>query len=158
MRDIAATFGILYGSLYHHFGSKEEIFIMVYSAGVEHLVDEVERAVASLSDAWGRLEAACTAHLVALLNRDSPAATVLADWSSSYTETMRAALVLQRDRYERLFERLTNAVALPVGSNRRYFRPGLLGALNGALSWYRRGRDSPAAVARHLFALFRPPR
>ncbi len=158
MRDIAATFGILHGSLYHHFGSKEEMFIAVYASGVDRFLAEVEHAVAPLADPWARLEAACVAHLVALLTRDSPAATVLADWSSSYSATMRDALVRERDRYEKVFVELTKAVALAPGMNRRYFRLGLLGALNGALTWYRPGRDSPAVVARRLFAPFRPPR
>ena len=157
MRDIAANFGILHGSLYHYFGSKEEMFIMVYAAGVDRFLADVENAIAPLTDPWERLEAASVAHLVALLTRDSPAAMVLADWSYSYTDSMREALVAERDRYERLFEKLTDAVPLPPGINRRYFRLGLLGALNGALNWYRPGRDSPAMVARHLLALFRSP-
>jgi len=158
MRDIAAAFGILHGSLYHHFGSKEELFITVYACGVDAFIAAVQAAIAPLPDPWDRLEAACVAHLEALLTRDSPAATVLADWSSAHTETMRVALVEQRDRYERVFGDLTDAVELAPGIERRYFRLGLLGALNGALNWYQPGRDSPAAVARQLFALFRPPR
>lgn len=158
MRDIGAAFGILHGSLYHHFGSKEELFIAVYAAGVSAFILEVQRAIAPLTDPWERLEAACVAHLEALLTRDSPAATVLAEWSSSYSDSMREALVRERDRYEKVFEQLTDAVDLPAGTRRRYFRLGLLGALNGALNWYQPGRDSPAMVARHLFALFRPAR
>jgi len=157
MRDIAAAFGILHGSIYHHFGSKEELFIAVYEAGIFAFMLDVQNAVAPLTDPWERLEAACVAHLQALLTRDSPAATVLADWSSSYSESMRASLVRERDRYESLFEELTDAVELPAGVRRRYFRLGLLGALNGALNWYHPGRDSPAVVARHLFSLFRMP-
>lgn len=155
MRDISAAFGILHGSLYHHFGSKEELFIAVYAAGVDRFIADVEKAVAPLTDPWQRLEAACVAHLEALLRRESPAATVLADWSSTYTDHLRMALVAERDRYEKVFSRLTDAVELPDGVKRRYFRLGLLGALNGALMWYQSGRDSPATVARHLLGLFR---
>ena len=158
MRDIAAAFGILHGSLYHHFGSKEELFISVYASGVDAFIADVQAAIAPLPDPWDRLEAACVAHLEALLTRNSPAATVLADWSSAYTETMRVALVRERDRYERVFGELTEAIDLAPGIKRRYFRLGLLGALNGALNWYQPGRDSPSAVARQLFALFHPPR
>jgi len=53
-----------------------------------------------------------------------PAATVLADWSSSYSDTLRVALVQERERCERVFEELTRAVDLPPGTNRRYFRLG----------------------------------
>lgn len=155
MRDISAAFGILHGSIYHHFGSKEELFIAVYSAGVDRFMANVESAIGDLTDPWQRLEAACVAHLEALLQRDSPAATVLADWSANYTESLRGALVLQRDRYERVFAELTDAVALPDDVSRRYFRLGLLGALNGALRWYQPGGDTPAMAARQLVALFR---
>lgn len=155
MRDISAAFGILHGSIYHHFGSKEELFITVYASGVDRFVNDVEKAIEPLTDPWQRLEAACIAHLEALLMRESPAATVLADWSANYSDSMRTALVAQRDKYEKVFSKLTDAVDLPTGIKRRYFRLGLLGALNGALMWYQPGGDSPATVAKHLFFLFR---
>ena len=155
MRDIAGAFGILHGSLYHHIGSKEELFITVYAVGVEQFMGAVQRSIEPLNDPWERLEAACVSHLEALLTRDSPAAAVLADWSTNYSDTMRVALIRERDRYEKLFVKLTDAVDLPAGTKRRYFRLGLLGALNGALNWYQPGRDSPATVARHIFSLFK---
>jgi AcrR family transcriptional regulator len=155
MRDISAAFGILHGSIYHHFGSKEELFITVYASGVDRFVKDVEKAIEPYTDPWQRLEAACIAHLEALLMRESPAATVLADWSANYTESMRTALVAQRDRYEKVFLKLTDAVELPQGIKKRYFRLGLLGALNGALMWYQPGGDSPATVAKQLLSLFR---
>ncbi len=155
MRDISAAFGILHGSIYHHFGSKEELFITVYASGVDRFVNDVEKAIEPLTDPWQRLEAACVAHLEALLMRESPAATVLADWSANYSDSMRTALVAQRDRYEKVFSKLTDAVDLPPGVKRRYFRLGLLGALDGALMWYQPGGDSPATVAKQLFSLFR---
>lgn len=155
MRDISAAFGILHGSIYHHFGSKEELFITVYASGVDRFVNDVEKAIEPLTDPWQRLEAACIAHLEALLMRESPAATVLADWSANYSDSMRTALVAQRDKYEKVFSELTDAVDLPTCIKRRYFRLGLLGALNGALMWYQPGGDAPATVAKHLFSLFR---
>jgi len=155
MRDIAAAFGILPGSLYHHFGSKEELFIAVYSAGVSQFIDAVAKAVAPYDDPWQRLEAGCVAHLESLLTKESSAATVLADWSTTKSDELRGALVKERDRYEKVFSALTDAVELPDGVRRRYFRLGLLGAFNWTLAWYQPGRDSPAVVARQLLALFR---
>jgi hypothetical protein len=122
---------------------------------VDRFVKDVEKAIEPLSDPWQRLEAACIAHLEALLMRESPAATVLADWSANYSESMRSALIEQRDKYEKVFFKLTDAVDLPSGVKKRYFRLGLLGALNGALMWYQPGGDSPATVAKQLFSLFR---
>ena len=156
MRDIAAALGILPGSLYHHFGSKEEVFIAVYAAGVSQFIAAVERAIEPHTDPWKRLEAGCVAHLESLLTKESSAATVLADWSTvSHSEQLHSALVKERDRYEKVFAALTDAIDLPAGVKLRYFRLGLLGAFNWALTWYQPGRDSPATIARQLLALFR---
>lgn len=156
MRDIASALGILPGSLYHHFGSKEEVFIAVYAAGVSQFIAAVERAIAPHTDPWKRLEAGCVAHLESLLTKESSAATVLADWSTvNHSDEMRHALIKERDRYEKVFAALTDAIELPPGVKLRYFRLGLLGAFNWALTWYQPGRDSPATIARQLLALFR---
>lgn len=155
MRDIAAAFGILPGSLYHHFGSKEELFVAVYANGVNQFIAAVERATAGHEDPWLRLEAGCVAHLESLLTKESSAATVLADWSGTHTDALHEALVKERDRYERVFAALTDGIDMPDGVKRRYFKLGLLGALNWALTWYQPGRDSPATVARQLLAAFR---
>jgi AcrR family transcriptional regulator len=158
MRDIASAFGVLPGSLYHHFGSKEELFIAVYAAGVTQFVSAVERAVAPLEDPWDRLEAGCVAHVTTLLGKDSPAAnsTVLFDWSITKSKTFHKALVKERDRYEAVFSALTAAVELPKGVSHKSFHLALLGALTWTLAWYRPGgKDSPATVARNLLAVFR---
>lgn len=155
MRDIAAAFGVLPGSLYHHFGSKEDLFIEVYAAGVDQIIAAVERAVEGVSDPWDRLEAAVAAHLQQLLTEENVMAGVLANWQTT-EPSLRSALVRHRDRYERVLHRLIDAVELPPGTNRRYFRLALLGAINWTLTWYRPGGDSPAAIARNLVGIFRP--
>ena len=156
MRDIAAAFGILPGSLYHHFGSKDELFTAVYAEGINTLIAAVEKATAPHTDPWKRLEAGFIAHLESLFSRDTSASAVLADWSTFRSEELRAALVKERDRYEAVLSRLTDAVDLPAGVKRHYFQLAILGAFNWALTWYRPGRDSPATVAKQLLAVFRP--
>ena len=155
MRDIASAFGILPGSLYHHFASKDELFIAVYAAGVSQILEAVSRAVADQHTPWDRLEAACVAHLQTLLLQEGFAAAVIADGSAAQL-SVRDALVPHRDRYEQVFEALIAALPLRDGVDRHYFKLGLLGALNGSLTWFRPGRETPAVVARHLLALFRP--
>lgn len=155
MRDIASASGILPGSLYHHFASKDELFIAVYAAGVSQILAAVSRAVADQHTPWDRLEAACVAHLQTLLLQEGFAAAVIADGSAAQL-SVQGALVPHRDRYEQVFEALIAALPLRDGVDRHYFKLGLLGALNGSLTWFRPGRETPAVVARHLLDLFRP--
>ncbi|MFX6950010.1 TetR/AcrR family transcriptional regulator, partial [Acinetobacter baumannii] len=68
---------ILPGSLYHHFPSKEELFVAVYSFAVAQTLDVVTRAIASQDDPWARLEAACVAHLQSLLEKSRFAAVLV---------------------------------------------------------------------------------
>lgn len=155
MRDIAAAFGILPGSLYHHFASKEALFVAVYAAGVDRMIDAVQRATAGAADPVQRLEAACVAHLQQLLGDENAMAPVLVAWPAR-SPALRDALVHERDRYERVLDALLAEVRLKPGVERRFFRLSLLGAVNWALAWYQPGRESPAAIARKIFAVFRP--
>ncbi len=155
MRDIAAAFGVLPGSLYHHFNSKDELFIAVYAAGVDRMIDAVAKATENIVDPWDRLEAACVAHLQELLGHENVLAAVLADNSISDGE-LRKAWAHERGRYEDLLRTLVDAVELNAGVESRYFRLGLLGAINWTLTWYQAGGESPEQIARKLVALFRP--
>lgn len=153
MRDIAAAVGMLPGSVYYHFASKEALLAAVYAEGIDRSIARVEEAVASRSDPWARLEAAAVAHL-SLLLADGTLAAVVVD-GPQQTGAAQAELVRQRDRYEAVFRRLVAAIDLPPGVSPGPFRLALLGALNWALTWYRPDGDPPEVVARDLFAIFR---
>ena len=68
IRDIANAAGMLPGSLYYHFPSKEALLLAVFEEGVTRISEAVDTALAdSRGDAWDRLQTACQAHLSALL-------------------------------------------------------------------------------------------
>src|SRR4051812_19299039 len=77
VRDIARAVGILPGSLYCHFATKELLLAAVYVRGVEQITGSVQAAVAAHEDPWERLEAACVAHLEAILHDDDYAQVVI---------------------------------------------------------------------------------
>ncbi len=149
MRDIAAAIGILPGSLYHHFESKEELFVAVYSLGVSQILEAVTAAIGKQEDPWARLEAACVAHMQTLLVKDSYAAAVISHLSFN-SLPKQDRLVDLRDRYESVFKGLIENLPLRAGIDRRILRLGLLGSMNWAIVWYRPGGETPTRIARKL--------
>lgn len=156
IRDIVGAMDMLPGSVYCHFASKEDLLAAVYEEGVRRISERVAAAVKENVDPWQRLEAACVAHLEALLE-ESDYAQVVIRVRPSDVPAIAARLVALRDRYERIFVELTNALPLRAGTDRRTLRLLLLGALNWSQTWYRPGRDDAAAIARGFVALLRRP-
>ncbi len=154
MRDIAGEAGMLAGSMYYHFRSKNELIAAVYEAGVAEIGAAVDTAVARSRTPWTRLEAACIAHLEALLADRAHAAVMTADLSRLDTR-LRRRLVTMRDGYEQRFVELVRALPLPGAVDRTLWRLQLLGALNWTPTWYRPGGKSPEAIARALVAALR---
>jgi AcrR family transcriptional regulator len=155
MRDIARATGMLPGSIYYHFASKDELLVAVYAEGVRRIAERVDAAVAKASTPIKRLEAACVAHLEMLL-ADSDYAQVVVRVLPEDVPAVSARLTALRDDYEERFRRLVSALALPR-ARRRYARLTLLGALNSAQIWYRPGADSPARIARRMLEIVREP-
>ncbi len=149
MRDIAREVGMLAGSMYCHFRSKDALIEDVYALGVGQVIASVDRALSDVRGSWPRLEAACVGHLEALL-ADSPFARVMTADLSRVPARLRRRLVAQRDTYEQRFAALVADLALPRDVDRRLLRLHLLGALNWTPTWYRPERASPAEIARAL--------
>jgi AcrR family transcriptional regulator len=154
IREIVRTVGMLPGSLYCHFASKEDLLVAVYAEGVRRLRAAVERATFGESDPWMRLEVACVAHLETLLDGSDYAQVMLRVQPQEVPEAA-PRLILLRDGYESLFGRLVEALPLPSGKGRREVRLMLLGALNWAPNWYRPGRQSLRGIARGFVDILR---
>lgn len=155
MRDIAGEAGMLAGSMYYHFPSKNDLIAAVYERGVAEIGSAVDSAVAELEEPWARLEAACVAHLEALLADRAHAAVMTADLGRLDAK-LRRRLVALRDGYERRFVGLVAALPLAAGTDRTLWRLQLLGALNWTPTWYRADGKSPAAIARAVVVALRP--
>ena len=156
VRDIARAVGILPGSLYSHFANKEELLAAVYTRGVDRICQVVLAAVERRSDPWDRLEAACVAHLEAILRDDDYARVVVRVRPAGLSE-VGPSLVQERNRYEAIWVELADALPLPRRTDRKALRLLLLGALNWAPIWYRAdGAASPRSLARQFVALVKP--
>jgi AcrR family transcriptional regulator len=154
IRDIAGDAGMLPGSLYYHFASKNDLLLAVYEEGVRRIAANVDQAVARVAEPWARLEAASTAHLKTVLDR-SDYAQVIVRVLPQDARDMSGRLVALRDQYERRFERLVNDLKLPSHADRRNLRLFLLGALNWAQVWYRPGEEAPVDIARRFTGYLR---
>jgi len=148
---ICAAAGILPGSLYHHFKSKEELFITLHGEGFKQLNEAVDSALAAAAnDPWSRLEAACAAHLTLLVG--SPDVSLVTGTSLFHTAPPELQRRLNRDRdaYEARYAGLIAALRLAPDVDPKLLRLNLLGALNWTRMWYRPGKRNPKALAYHL--------
>ena len=156
VRDIVRAVDMLPGSLYYHFATKEELLAEVYAEGVRRISARVSAAIGPLADPWARLEAACVAHLEAILEDDDYAQVVIRVRPGD-APAAQPRLIALRDEYEALLARLVADLRLPRGTDRRTLRLMLLGALNWSQTWYQPGRDSPKTIARRFVALLQQP-
>jgi TetR/AcrR family transcriptional regulator, cholesterol catabolism regulator len=150
LQEICAAAGVLPGSLYYHFKSKEDLFVTVHAEGFRQLNEAVDVAIGGLSDPWTRLEAACAAHLTLLVG--SQEESLVAATSLFHPADAPLQRRLNRDRvvYEERFRAMVEALKLPADVDQTLVRLALLGAINWTRIWYRPGKRTPAQIARHL--------
>lgn len=135
MRDIATAVGMLPGSLYYHFPSKEALFLALHGRVVDEMEGRVRAALEGAADPWDRLAAAAGAHLEGLLVTGNLVAIVspgFLDKRAEISDEIRA----ERSRYEEIFRDLFAALDLPEGIDRDLLRLHLFGALNWAPIWF----------------------
>ncbi len=154
MRDIARQVGMLPGSLYCHFASKDDLLAAVYVKGVAQISLAVTEAVERQSEPWARLEAACIAHMESILQNNDFAQVVVRVRPADSAGANRR-LVGLRDEFERLLIELIDALPLKARTDRRLFRLMLLGAMNWSQTWYQPKGLAPRTIARRFVALLR---
>lgn len=153
-RDIARATGMLPGSIYYHFASKEELLAQVYEEGTRRIVEAVDGAIVGETDPWRRLEAAATAHLEMLLGGSDYAQVVIRVLPQDVGEAGRRLSTL-RASYERRFRQLLSDLDLPPEVDLRYLRLFLLGGMNWAQFWFKPKGDTPKIIARHFIDFVR---
>ena len=155
IRDIAKVAGMLPGSLYYHFPSKEALLVAVFEEGVQRISDAVDGALADCQgDAWARLQTACAAHLATLLE-GSDFAHVVVRVVPHDAPGAESELVALRNAYEARFITLVEDLPLPPSTDPSLFRLMLIGAMNHVPLWYREGQDPPARLAQQFIANLR---
>ncbi len=155
IRDIASRVGLLPGSIYHHFDSKEELYIAVHREGFRRVLKRAKAAGEGLNDPWERLRRACEVHVHGLVEGspvDRITGTSLAFVSN---EALLARVQPFREEYEQVFRELIKALPLKPGTDRSLLRLSLLGSMNWVYLWYRPGRHSPQELASEMVDMIR---
>jgi AcrR family transcriptional regulator len=150
MRDIAAACGILPGSLYHHFPSKEQIFLAVHAAGVAFLIGRMAAALKGITDPRLAFETALIAHCEAILDPQETITHYPAHLIKTLPVPLRDSVIAGRDAYEQILAGLIEKLPLAPAINHSIFRLHVLGALNWVPTWFKPDTLTPADVGRQL--------
>ena len=155
VREIVQPIGMLPGSIYYHFPTKEDLLVAVYREGVNRISEKVDVAVESVHEPWARLEAACIAHLTALLDSTDYSQVVIRVRPSDAPPVAKQLAAL-RDLYESRFEALVAELPLPPFVAKRDVRLFLMGALNWTQTWFSEsGTLKPIDIARRFIRLLK---
>jgi len=154
MREIADRAGILSGSLYHHFSSKDALYAEMHGLALTRAAEIIAAAAEQFHDPWEQLEAACIQHLELQVAPNSETMPLMNELPR-VNPALRDELVRQRDRFETLYRRLVEALPLQPDVDRCLYRTLLLTMLNAVPAWYRPGLRSTADIARQTLRLFR---
>ncbi|MBU6445154.1 MAG: TetR/AcrR family transcriptional regulator [Alphaproteobacteria bacterium] len=154
MRDVAADAGVLAGSIYYHFESKEALYVAVHAAAVDMMTEAVRAAIAGITDPWQRLEEAAAAHCEAL-NSESALLGVISPVFPVSGGDLRAQLTAQRDVYEQMFGELIDGLLPDEEIDPKVLRLHILAALNGTKFWYKPGGKTPSDIGRQLIRALR---
>jgi TetR/AcrR family transcriptional regulator, cholesterol catabolism regulator len=139
VRDIADEVGILKGSLYHHFESKEALLYLVVKEPIAQMYRTIAEIAAADQPATEKLRRAIFAHLEAY-DRHYPHLFVYLRERESVKRRFREMIGFSPKEYERCWQQI-----LREGIESGEFRAdldiqvasyGLLGMLNWAYKWY----------------------
>ncbi len=153
IRDIAERAGLLAGSVYHHFRSKQDILLAVNHEGFRQLTARVRQVVGESRTPREGLEAACAAHVAAVVAGDPIARITATALFAIHEDKLQRRMQQDREAYDRLFRELIDALELPEAIDRSVFRLTLFGALNWTRLWYRPGRMTPREIAQQIVAI-----
>jgi TetR/AcrR family transcriptional regulator, cholesterol catabolism regulator len=139
VRDIAEEVGILKGSLYHHFASKEELLYLVVKEPIAQMYRTISEIAGAEVPAAEKLRRAILAHLEAF-DRHYPHLFVYLRERESVKRRFREMIGFSPKEYERYWQQI-----LREGVENGEFRSdldiqvvsyGLLGMLNWSYKWY----------------------
>lgn len=160
LRDIAARSDLISGSIYYHFGSKEEILDAVLQQGIIDLQSAVKIAVDGLpasATPRERIDAAVQAHLKALLQQGDYIRANATEFERAPSAIRKRNLTLRQSYaayWAALFEEARKAKQIREDVNLTLLRLYILGALHWTIDWYDPSKESIPVLAEKLTSYF----
>jgi AcrR family transcriptional regulator len=138
VRDLAREVGILSGSIFHHFESKEEILEAVMTEVSLLNAGRMRAAVQARSEPLARVRALIRCELDSIHGETSEAMTLLvSEWRSLGADAQQRVL-LARDRYEQIWLDALRAAGHELAPIDRFVLRRLLqGMTSSTANWYR---------------------
>lgn len=103
VRDIGRETGILPGSIFHHYRSKDEILRTVMEESIILNLSRLERALAGHTDLAGRLRTLISVELYAMNGETGEAWSVMVDEWRNLSEQGKVSILKLREEYERIW-------------------------------------------------------
>ena len=140
MQQIADEVGLLKGSLYHHYQSKQEILFEITRGPLEELVDQVTVIARSDVNSREKVAQAIRSHIASLDRTYPHLMVVTAETDESLPEGIRGDITQLRRSYQQVWREIVSA-GLTDGS---FASPGsaavlvnlILGSINWMHRWY----------------------
>ncbi|MGK5090908.1 TetR/AcrR family transcriptional regulator [Deltaproteobacteria bacterium TL4] len=143
LREIAKECNLKAGSIYYHFGSKDEILEKVLEYGISQVWTEVQTAIQALPDkatSYEKVKVGVEAHLNTLVALDDFTATHIRVFKYA-PEAIRERTQFLRDDYDNYWKQLLIEAqeqgALRADIDLSVSRLFLFGGINWTLEWYR---------------------
>ena len=155
VRDIARAVGILSGSLFHHFDSKEALLEAVMAEVSELNAERMRLAAASTDTPLDRVRALVRCELEGIHGETSEAMTLLVDEWKSLSPDAQARVLVVRNRYQKVWDDALRAAAAElVPVDLFVLRRLIAGMTTGTAPWYRpKGPISLDALTDHVMTL-----
>lgn len=155
IRDIASRVGLLPGSIYHHFPSKEDLYLAVHREGFRRVLKRARAAGEGIADPWERLRRFCEVHVSEMVEGAAVDRITGTNLAQIGHEALLARVQPFRAEYEQVFRELLDALPLRPGTDRSLLRLFLLGGMNWVHLWYRKGKHTPREIAQQMVEMIR---